>query len=538
MSSFFLMNKDPKNKKKISSMDTALIISDLDTFFRDIYEYYNSRGYYNILTQAILDNVSYLFSLHFVILNVFVVNWTDIVTLCVKENNCSSDVLDYIQLDLLNNFLFITIYSVLMSYYLIFLYKSVTLLLRMRQIKRVYDLKLKIKQKEMENIKFEEIINRLIELQRSENFSRVKENLTTYDVIARITRKENFIIGLISNQVVSFNLRIPLIGTVDFYSNYIYNKLLESIMNNVFLKGDVNINMSFFNLRFFQFKLFTFILVEVCFMFPIVFYKIVFWIFKNVDNIKSNGNIMQRVWSSHVQIMFKNYNELPHHFEYRLNKSYVNTERFLNCFKERLFSIFGKFIIIICGSFLALIFILSTIDDRLFTDLKIYGNKLVWITFVIGFLLSIFGSKEQNPENYEEDYLENVTFKASHYKSIVNNVMNIPDEWKQTNNFSRIFKKISMDYVSNVKTIIKELCSIIIFPILWFKLIFQAKEMIKFFKLYSKKVTGLGTVCSFSVMNLNHYRCLKEKDLAFNQSDFNDRKFINSFINYNVRVKV
>jgi hypothetical protein len=122
--------------------------------------------------------------------------------------------------------------------------------------------------------------------------------------------------------------------------------------------------------------------------------------------------------------------------------------------------------------------------------------------------------------------------------------MNIPADYRLNQNFSKIFKRISKDYVSNIKISIKELISIVLFPILWIKLIFQGKSIIRFFKNNSKKVPSLGTICSFSYMDINHYRSIREKEslnsslLPINEVDslksFHDMKYINSVLVYNV----
>jgi autophagy-related protein 9 len=528
------MSSISKASKKTLVGDKKLLVSDLDQFFKNVYEYYYHRGYKNIMVQTILDNLSYLFCLHFFVLNVYIINWKVVISTCIETGNCDLELMDYIDLDFNKSIYFILGYSLLILYYSIFLYNSVINVYNMKYTKGIYETKLRIRQKDMENMKFDDIIGRLIELQKADNYCRIKEKINKFDIIARITRRENFMIGLMSTGAVDFRVGVPGVGTVNFYTNYIETKFNEAILGSFFQRGDANLNTTMYNVRYFQFRIITYIVIEIIFLFPILFYKLIFWLFKNADNIKSNRNILQRIWSPQIQILFRNYNELQHHYENRINNSYIHTEKFLCCFRERLISNISKFFTLIFGSFLLVIFILSTIDNRLLTDLKVLGKSFVWVGFVVSVLLSIFSEKQQN---HEENYIENVELKENLLKQITASVINIPDTWKKDHNFSSLFKRISIDYKFSLQTMMKELLSIILFPFIGLRVIYRASDIIKFFRINSRKVEGLGTICAYSYFDLSAYKALKEKDMSYNEVTFNDRKFINSYLLYDKMYK-
>jgi hypothetical protein len=173
-----------------------------------------------------------------------------------------------------------------------------------------------------------------------------------------------------------------------------------------------------------------------------------------------------------------------------------------------------------------MILIISAIDNRLLTNVKLFGTNIVWITFIIGALVSAFSEKNTD---YRNDYIENVKVKEDEYRHIVQNIINVPDVWKAENNYTAIFKKISKVYIFSLLNIVNETISIITFPIVWLKLILQAKNIIKFFKTHSKKIEGLGTISTFSYFDINTFKSMKEKQNT-NDITFNDRKFINSYL--------
>jgi len=332
--------KEPN--KKAFKVSESLLITDLDEFFKNIYDYYYNKGFNNILTHTILDNISYIFSIHFLVVNIFLIDWKEIILKCKYQNYCSSEISEYftknqIIENLMKNKLYFSIfYTSLVIYYFIFLIKSVIHLKNMKFIKKIYDQKLKIKQSELENIKFDLILTKLISLQKTEGFCRIKENITKFDIVSRMMRQENYLIALFSNGIIdtkinfSLNIKIPFWDkeifkrkfVIDLFSNFFYSKLNEAVISFAFGAKDKSLNKEFINLKSLRLKLFIFMIFEIVFLIPFVFLKMIFWLFKNADSIKSDKKtiFLKRNWDKKVQLLFKNYNELQHYFDYRMIK--------------------------------------------------------------------------------------------------------------------------------------------------------------------------------------------------------------------------
>lgn len=575
-------NQHPQNNPA-HTFSENLLITDLDEFFRNVYDFYYNKGYKNILTQTVLDNLSYLFSIHFIILNLFIIDWKQIIMSCKYENRCMIELskkftVEEIKENLYSNkILFTLCYSFLMTYYFAFLIRSFILIKNMKFIKNIYDYKLKIKQSELENIKFDKILKRLIHLQKVEGFCRIKENITKYDIISRIMRQDNYMIALFSNNIIdtkidlSFTFKIPLIFrtfeifhlnlSLDFFSNYLYTKINEAVVNFAFGTLDKNLNKNFINLKWFRLKLFLFMLVECLFLLPLIFLKIIFFIFKNADNIKSEKKtlITNKIWDRKYQILFKNYNELQHYYEYRIYTSYKYLELFNNCFKsdEKIYNIIKKFLRLIFGSILILFFFISIFESRLLSELTIFGNNFVWIGLGVGIILSLTGD---NPEkNYKENpYVqiyfdqyknyEHVNFNLYEgkdyfdcdnrnyfYKKLLNCLINIPKDFQlEYDSYSKLMKKINQYYELSLLSIIKEILSMIFFPIILIKLIINAEKIRQFILQNSIEIYGLGTICTFSHFNFQSYKNNREKKVIFFEYGFNDKKFFNSCFYFRV----
>lgn len=566
-----------ETKTKAYRVSESLIITDLDEFFKNVYDYYYNKGFNNILTQTILDNLSYLFSIHFLVVNIFLVDWKEIILKCKYQNSCSSEISEYFIKDkiidnLMNNkFYFSIFYTSLIIYYFIFLIKSVVLLRSMKFIKKIYDQKLKIKQSELENIKFDMILTKLISLQKTEGFCRIKENITKFDIVSRIMRQENYLIALFSNGIIdtklsfSLNLKVPIWQkeiykrrfTIDLFSNFFYTKLNEAVISFAFGTMDKSLNKAFINLKSLRLKLFVFMLMEIIFLIPFVFLKMIFWLFKNADNIKSDKKTIfsNRNWNKKTQILFKNYNELQHYFDYRMINSNQYLKNFNNCFKykEKIFNIVKKFLKLIFGSILFLIFILSFFESRLLTDLTIFGKNFVWIGIGVGIVLSMSEEKEiqeykENPYLvFSQNYAHNDHSKLSinkfdndnrhhYYKKLLNSLINVPKEWPQDfEYFSKINKKINNYHELTIISILREIFAILFFPIIWIKLIIQAEKIRQYILQNSVDIPGIGTICSYSYFNYQHFKKQREKKDIFIEFNFNDKKFFNSSFYFKVK---
>ena len=557
-----------KQKKKEPILEN-LLIKDLDEFFKNIYNYYYNKGYNNILTQIILDNISYLFSIHFVILNIFIINWKEIILKCTVDNLCNSELSNNFSIQNFSEkisehfFLFFFIYGFLIIYYLIFFFKSILQIINMKKIKNIYDYRLKIKQSELEHIKFDQIIHRLIILQDKESFCRIKENLTKYDIISRIMRKDNYMLALFTNNIIDskikFSLKIPFIQkkifdfNFEIFSNFLYTKINESVIDFALNSMDKRVNVNFISLQTLRLKLIFFMFCECIFLIPSIFLKIIFWIFINADNIKSNRNITNKIWDRKNLILFRNYNELQHYFDYRITTSYKYLELFNNCFKskQRLFNIVKRFLKLITGSILFIIFMISFFDNRLLTDMTIFGKNFVWLSIIVGVIISITNSEEEkdlkeNPytclsDNNDKKFLAgnylDCDNRVVYYKKLINCLINIPEEWSLAENFSKVNKEINNNYEMSFLMIVKEILSMVFFPVVWIKLIFNADEIRKFIIKNSCNFPDLGTICCFSYFNFENYKRNRAGSSRFVDYNFNDKKFLNSCFYYKVKIK-
>lgn len=518
-----VIDKEKHSQKTQKSFFTNnLIITDLDNFFYEIYSYYYHGGYRNILTRIILDNITYIFTIHFLIFNLFFIEWEKLLTLD-QDLNEKIELTLYISNKRFKNHISsaIILYILLNLYYFQFFLSSIYKYLSARNTYYIYKNKLRVKQSDLENMSFDSIADLLIELQKKDNFCRVKDTLTKYDIIARITRKENYIIALLSNRVLKFK-----IFRLDIMTNYLYTTLRRNLMSFIFKKNEVDINKSFYMINIFRFKIIIQIFFQLIFLPGEVIFRIVFFLFQNADSIRTKRNICKKQWNVQTLLSFKNYNELKHIFDKRISKSYIQTEIFLRSFKTKFYTILNKSILLIGGSIIFVFIIISLFSTNI-ANVTVYGYNFFVIICIIGFILSYFTTDSDNIQD-----MADFEDKHSIYIKMVSFLENTPPEWNKAK-INKNNKIISYTFYNNLIELFYEVVSIILFPYFWFQLVIKAKDIIDFVRTYSTKVDGLGTVCSFSILNPSVYQSISEKTneaLFPSVKRYRDAKFINSMI--------
>ena len=528
----FLFQKKVKGDKKVNKnndfFSESLLISDLDKFFNQIYYYYYKGGYGCMSTQIYLDNIIYLFTIHFLMFILFFIEWNKLISPETKTLE-NIELSNFISSKYFYNHKYLAygFYFLLMNYYLYFFFSSLNKISSLKRIYQIYHHKLHLRTKNLESLYFDDILTLLIILQEKEGYCRIKDNLTKYDIIARINRRENYIIAMISNKIISFQL-----FGINLFSNYILDYVKNNFMKFMIKDKEVEINKNFYNPNFFRIKILIQIIIQVITIPSEIIFRIIFFLFKNADNLKTIDKITRNKWTNDIIYQFKNYNECKHHLENRINKSYRPTETFLSCFKQKMFSIIGKTFVLICGSFFLLFLILTLFVDIKVTNISIFGYNFLLFIMIIGILMGIFNDSNVNNEN---NTLENFPFKLKQYKEMCSNIINVPSDWNK-NEIYRNYQIISTNYKNNIILFIHELLSIILFPVLWFKLFWNYQLIIDFVKNNSVNIPGLGTVCSLSVLNTNSYIVNNERNTEYfltnEQKRFNDAKFINSIIYY------
>ena len=187
-------------------------VRNLDEFFTSMYNYHNNKGLPTILITQLCSIATLAFTTVF---STFLIAWVDWQALkfCYDEVTCGT-ISNYIISNPFKKFsfiynTFIIIYCIILSTFLIWrIYKSILIIIRSIYMEQFYRTKLGIRNKDITSYTWDNIVQRLITL-HSNNMYRIaiKDKLTEHDIVLRIMRRDNYMIGLINKNIL--DLRVP-----------------------------------------------------------------------------------------------------------------------------------------------------------------------------------------------------------------------------------------------------------------------------------------------------------------------------------------
>lgn len=235
------------------------------------------------------------------------------------------------------------------------------------------------------------------------------------------------------------------------------------------------------------------------------------------DNKDSDsGGIMGNPrWSSAATWQFREFNELPHAFERRMEPSYKAASKYCKLFgtSEYLAAI-GRLLVFFGGAIGGILFVLGVVvNDALLLHVQLWGRNLVWYAGIAGITYSVGKALEPSKEatlsaskNIFEDMdaaLKDVSQHTHYY----------PEHWKGRGWDSKVYSSFKTLFDSEVKIFLHELSALVLTPyILYFRLSEKASDICEFCLVSKAKLVlsanssiVAGDVCGFSTFDFDTF---------------------------------
>ena len=485
-----------------------------DIFLKHTYLYFYYGGYKGYLSQKIKKIINKTFTLFFSSYLLLMINWKSLF-----------DNKDFIYSSPITQnpiYYFVLIYFILYSFQLFFyLLSNIKDLFYIRKVKNLYQDKLKLNDTQLFGIKWNEITNNIVELHNKTNYKlyNYEGQLSSYIINHNISRINNYMIALINHNILKTQT-----GCLIFTSTYI-TKDIEWFIKNIFLYNSFTFNnrLNYEYIRSIHKISIYFKIFGIFYLFFIPFkltYYIITFIFNHAEDIKSkrkDTDISKFGWTNHAKWTFREYNELDHIFNKRLQASYIYADMYKQQYYKPLNNSINSCIIFICKAFLSVIVLITIIDDELLLNMNIMNKNLLWYIALFSFIISFSKIGTSNPESLiysPEKIMKNIAI-YTHY---------MPDIWK--NNCNKLFVREQFNtlYISKIKMFLYDIYYILLSPIIYFFIIPNcAQQVFNFIQDSSEQLNGVGDVCSYS--NL-------EKKLDNNIVNNYRQKITKSYINY------
>ena len=438
--------------------------------------------------------------------------------------------------------------------------KLIQYLFDIRRLKHMHDFYhhlLEIPDTDIQTVSWQEVVKRLMALrdlnlttaaqvpERHRRFlgGQSKQRMDAHDIANRLMRRDNYLIALFNKEILDITLPLPLVGTRTLFSKTLEWNLSFCIMDfvfnqqgqvrSLFLKDSQRKALSEGLRRRF---IFAGVMNIICAPFIIV-YLLVFYFFRYFNEYQKNpSSISLRQYTPLAEWRFREFNELWHLFERRLNMSYPFASRYINQFPKDKTVQVARFVAFVSGALAAVLALISLVDPDLFLGFEITPERTVL------FYLGIFGAVWAFANGSVPE--ENLVFDPEYaLTAVVNYTHYLPSQWRGRLHSDEVRREFVQLYQLKVVLFLEELLSIISTPfILWFSLPKCSDRIVDFFREFTVHVDGVGYVCSFAVFDFekggNNAQRQKQRatgdegDLREDYYSTKDGKMLASYYNF------
>ncbi|KAK2612150.1 autophagy protein atg9 [Conoideocrella luteorostrata] len=485
-------------------------ISNLDSFMRDVYDYYEGGGLYCIL----LTNVFWLAKTFFVaVLLTFL-------TQCVDYSKVpESKSLRQVVIKQCFGKMSVAWNLGTWLYTFFFVWKSLQYIYEIRRLIYVKDFfiyLLEIPEQDMQTVSWQDIVARIMTL-RDDNpktatniprslrryiGSQSKERLDAHDIANRLMRKENFLIAMINKDVLDLSLPLPFIRGKQLFSKtmewYLHYCILDMAFNEFgqvrqdFLRAD---RRSFLSQKLRQ-RLYFAGFLNLIFAPVVLAYVVVVYFFTYYNEYQKDPKLAAtRKYTALAEWKFREFNELPHIFYERLNMSFPFATRYVDQFPKRMTEEVARSVSFMSGAITAVLAVCTLLDSELFLGFEITKDRTV--LFYLGVFGGIWavtrGMVSEETSVFNPEYALHNVIEYTHY---------MPDHWQGRLHSFEVKKEFSELYKMKVVIFLEEIFGIITTPmLLFFSLPKCAEQAVDFFREFTVHVDGLGYVCSFAIFD-------------------------------------
>jgi autophagy-related protein 9 len=489
-------------------------VENLDIFLTEVYIYYLGNGFLSTMLQRTLQLLTFAFVAGFTIFLASCVNYDNL-----RPSGRLSQVLVHKCASHMSGGSSLAIW-VVSFLWVIKLFQYILDIRRLRNLHDFYQHLLGISDGEIQSISWQEIVSRLMALRDANPTtatvlpalhrrflgSQSKQRMDAHDIANRLMRKENYLIALFNKDVLDLTLHLPFIGKRQLFSRTLEWNINQCVMDYVFNEHgqvrplflkDTHRKALSDGLR----RRFKFAGTLNIFVAPfLVTYFLVHYFFSYFTEYQRNpSQIGSRHYNPLAEWKFREFNELWHLFQRRINMSYPFASRYIDQFPKDKTVQLSRFVAFVAGALASVLAVASVVDPEMFLNFEISKDRSVI------FYLGVFGSiwavaRGLLPEEnlvYEPEFALQEVIDFTHYK---------PAHWEGRLHSDDVRKEFATLYQLKLLIFLEEILSMIFTPfVLWFSLPNCSDRIIDFFREFTVHVDGLGYVCSFAEFNFKKH---------------------------------
>ncbi|RKP07115.1 APG9-domain-containing protein [Thamnocephalis sphaerospora] len=534
-------------RARVSSRERAIYewtnVDNLDTFFKRVYRYYQGKGVYCIVTSRLLSLLMLAFMIGF---STFLAGCVDYGKLSQSStlseaiyDSCSSHMSGWLKL-------FVTAFWCYWAWQFVrFAYEARKLI----EMYNFYTYLLEIPDCDMQTVDWNLVVSRIIKLRETTPSilnAHPSLRINSHDICNRILRMENYMVALFNKDLLDLSVpeplrSIPLIGQPLFTRTVEWN-LQYCLLNYVFGEnGQVkkpflsdshrkvlseDLRRRFIIMGFVNFIGAPFILA---YLVLLLFFRYF------AEYHKYPSAIGSRQYTPFARWKFREFDELPHLFQKRLDRSLADANRYVDQFPRQNTAQLARFVSFIAGSIALVLFLLTVVDQELFLKLDItQGRSAV-------FYLGVFGTVFAVARGAIPD--ENLVFEPEKtLRAVITETHYLPNEWRNRLHTDEVRRQFCQLFDLKVMLLLQEILAVLLTPlVLWFSLPACSEQIVDFFREFTVHVDGVGYVCSFALFDFKRHGNVRygaPSEAANEHFVSKEGKMEKSFVNFKVRARI
>ncbi len=347
-----------------------------------------------------------------------------------------------------------------------------------------------------ETLQWHQVVERFIALHENGSFRvAVKDKLTVQDIILRIMRKENYMIALINKN--RLDLFVPWWLSPFFTETIFLTKSMEWSLSfcitEYMFTDHFELSESFLNdpialqYRFQIVGLIHFLLLP----FMLVLMTIHFFLQNAQQFHSTRAYLGPRQWSPLALWQCREFNELPHIFEKRMNQAYLPGLAYLSTFQNPYSMVLARCVSYIAGALVAALLLVSFCSEGALLYVHIAERNLLWH---LGVCTALFAaSRSFIPDDTKAiesrpELLQRVSALTHHF----------PLHWAGQEDSLAVRDDVAELLQFKIQLFFMEVLSALLTPaILCFSLPRCAGAVLSFVREHTTYVDGVGAVCDY-----------------------------------------
>lgn len=489
-----------------------------DEILKLIYQYYYYGGYSGLLFNMIKDTFIHLFIIIFSLFLMTMIDWGNI----LKCKNCN--ISDYLHNNPYEHDIFFNLFTTFFGLFyftkwIFDVFYDVRKYFKVQSVRHVFHDKLEIRDNLLKDMKWNDILNNLIELHNTKKYKLFDhdDQITSYEINSCVSRYDNYLIAMINNDLLSHkigcsNVNYLLPEVIDFYLRIIdWSYLNNCRLNYTFINNDHRVKLVS---KIIGFKYIFFV------PFKILYYVFSF-VFLHAEDLNSKRNdtdISKYEWSLYSKWKFKDYNEMDHLFDRRIFISYKYANMYIQQRNTPISNAINNIFLYISKGLLSFIIIISFLNDELLLELNIFNKNLLWYLAVLTFIITTTKKIIIDPKTLiysSEKIIKNLAVYIHYF----------PDKWKRNCHRSFVRREFNNLYLSKFYIFFYDFINIFWLPYIFLvKIPNQIPIILQFIRDNSEYVPNIGNICK-----LSHF---ENKPTIVDRNDKMSHSIINHEINF------